>query len=241
MPVMSLEEGSAKENGAENTAVRSRKRKADVAIFLQDPDENVEIMEMTRKKQYANRAHKNSGIPHKSPCKFLPTPEKEDTGPRSLGLTQFLALRFSPISVSPLPHLGWANQDDVWRNMVSKDRNYPRDKNLFEKHPQLQPSMRAILLDWLMEVCEVYKLHRETFYLAQDFFDRFMATQQNIVKNRLQLIGIASLFVAAKLEEIYPPKLCQFAFITDSACTEDEILSMELLIMKVNRTVSLLY
>lgn len=51
-------------------------------------------------------------------------------------------------------------------------------------------------------MCEVYKLHRETFYLAQDFFDRYMATQENIVKTVLQLIGISSLFIAAKLEVI---------------------------------------
>lgn len=50
------------------------------------------------------------------------------------------------------------------------------------------------------QVCEVYKLHRETFYLAQDFFDRYMATQHDIVKTLLQLIGISSLFIAAKLE-----------------------------------------
>lgn len=49
-------------------------------------------------------------------------------------------------------------------------------------------------------MCEVYKLHRETFYLAQDFFDRYMATQQDVVKTLLQLIGISSLFIAAKLE-----------------------------------------
>ncbi|PIO33125.1 hypothetical protein AB205_0045680 [Aquarana catesbeiana] len=84
--------------------------------------------------------------------------------------------------------------------MLHKDRIYPRDKNLFQKHPELQQSMRAILLDWLMEVSEVYKLHRETFYLAQDFFDRFMAIQENVVKSSLQLIGITSLFIAAKLE-----------------------------------------
>uniref|UniRef100_A0A287B9J1 G1/S-specific cyclin-E1 n=1 Tax=Sus scrofa TaxID=9823 RepID=A0A287B9J1_PIG len=72
----------------------------------------------------------------------------------------------------------------------------------------------------------------ETFYLAQDFFDRYMATQQNVVKTLLQLIGISSLFIAAKLEEIYPPKLHQFAYVTDGACSGDEILTMELIIMK---------
>lgn len=52
----------------------------------------------------------------------------------------------------------------------------------------------------LSQVCEVYKLHRETFYLAQDYFDRFMATQTNVFKCTLQLIGISSLFIAAKME-----------------------------------------
>lgn len=35
-------------------------------------------------------------------------------------------------------------------------------------------------------------------------------------------------------QEIYPPKLHQFAYITDGACTEDEIVCMELIIMKVS-------
>lgn len=56
-------------------------------------------------------------------------------------------------------------------------------------NPALQPRMRAILLDWLVEVCEVYKLHRETFYLALDFIDRYLSTTKDMPKTRLQLIG----------------------------------------------------
>ncbi|XP_053304616.1 G1/S-specific cyclin-E1 isoform X2 [Spea bombifrons] len=231
MPVRSSSDGGTKGQAAARPALRSRKRKADVAIFLPDPDEMPEWPEMTRKKQCDHRSPSNSGV-CRNPYLVPPTPEKDDYVPDPSVLPHYRSLRFSPVRASPLPQLGWANHDDVWRNMLNKDRTYTRDKNLFEKHPQLQPSMRAVLLDWLTEVCEVYKLHRETFYLAQDFFDRFMASQENIVKSRLQLIGITCLFVAAKLEEIYPPKLHQFAFITDGACTEDEILSVELLIMK---------
>jgi len=44
--------------------------------------------------------------------------------------------------------------------------------------------------------------------------------------------GITCLFVASKIEEIYPPKLSVFAYVTDGACTEAEIMDMELVVMK---------
>ena len=81
-------------------------------------------------------------------------------------------------------------------------------------------------------MCEVYRLHRETYHLALDLIDRYMATQSDLPKQQLQLIGIASLFIAAKIEEIYPPKLSEFAYVTDGACTESEIMMKELVIMK---------
>ena len=37
--------------------------------------------------------------------------------------------------------------------MLEKDKSYTRDVHVMKKHPHLQPKMRAILLDWLMEVC----------------------------------------------------------------------------------------
>lgn len=36
--------------------------------------------------------------------------------------------------------------------MLEKDKTYTRDVHMMDKHPHLQPKMRAILLDWLMEV-----------------------------------------------------------------------------------------
>ncbi|KAF4793551.1 G1/S-specific cyclin-E1 [Turdus rufiventris] len=209
--------------------MRARKRKADVATFLQDPDEEIAKMELTRKKPCEKQVSWNNI--HEHAHMLIPTPDKDDD-PVRVDYSRFIHLSIVPTRATPLPALGWANRDDVWKNMIRKEETYVRDKFYMQRHPQLQPKMRAILLDWLMEVCEAYKLHRETFYLAQDFFDRFMATQQDVVKTLLQLIGVTSLFIAAKLEEIYPPKLHQFAYVTDGACTEDEIISMELIIMK---------
>ncbi|XP_070500593.1 G1/S-specific cyclin-E [Chironomus tepperi] len=136
--------------------------------------------------------------------------------------------------VCPLPILPWADRESVWKSMVRKDEkaSLSRDVNMFESHPGLQPRMRAILLDWLIEVCEVYKLHRETYYLTVDYLDRYLTAKQNISKNQLQLIGITCLFVASKVEEIYPPKLHEFAYVTDGACSEEDILQQEILILQ---------
>uniref|UniRef100_A0A3Q0RGR3 Cyclin E1 n=1 Tax=Amphilophus citrinellus TaxID=61819 RepID=A0A3Q0RGR3_AMPCI len=214
---------------------RPRKRKADVAIFLQDLDE--EVAEMTKKKQRECELGWSPDAESVSPHRWIPTPEQEECPPVSLisaGLPHYSvnSTCVTPVHCAPLPALCWASKDVVWNNMLEKDKTYTRDIHMMEKHPHLEPKMRAILLDWLMEVSEVYKLHRETYHLAQDYFDRFMATQKNVLKSMLQLIGITCLFIAAKVEEMYPPKVHQFAYVTDEACTEDQILTMEIIIMK---------
>ena len=53
---------------------------------------------------------------------------------------------------SPLPTLSWADSDEVWETMLQKDREYKRDSLYIRKHPSLQPRMRSVLLDWLIEV-----------------------------------------------------------------------------------------
>ncbi|XP_061388459.1 G1/S-specific cyclin-E [Musca vetustissima] len=134
----------------------------------------------------------------------------------------------------PLPALSWANAQDVWQLMCKKDEQASclRNSSMLDHHPGLQPRMRAILLDWLIEVCEVYKLHRETYYLAVDYLDRYLSAQKNVQKTHLQLIGITCLFVAAKVEEIYPPKIGEFAYVTDGACQESDILQHEILLLQ---------
>lgn len=110
--------------------------------------------------------------------------------------------------ICPLPLLKWADREAVWTNMVRKDEkaSLSRDVNMFEQHPGLQPRMRAILLDWLIEVCEVYKLHRETYYLTVDYLDRYVTAKSSISKNQLQLIGITCLFIASKVRILFKDK-----------------------------------
>lgn len=102
---------------------------------------------------------------------------------------------------APLPELSWARKQEMWDLMAKKETGMYRRmgaQTMLQRHPALQARMRAILLDWLIEVCEVYRLHRETFYLAVDFIDRFLAKSSPVPKNRLQLIGITCLSLAPR-------------------------------------------
>lgn len=136
----------------------------------------------------------------------------------------------------PLPLLNWAESAEVWRNMITKEEstNHERNPRLFENQACYLPRMRAILLDWIMEVCEVYKLRRVTYYLAVDYIDRYLTINPDVPKTQLQLVGVTCLFMAAKLEEIYPPKLSEFSYVCDGACTDSEILTFEVLILNVS-------
>lgn len=57
------------------------------------------------------------------------------------------------LSTSPLPQLKWARSADMWWTMRSKDvTKATPEAALRLHHPEILPSMRIILLDWMMEV-----------------------------------------------------------------------------------------
>lgn len=87
-------------------------------------------------------------------------------------------------------------------------------------------SMRSILVDWLVEVAQEYKLVSETLFLAINYIDRFLSSEV-APRRKLQLVGITCMLVAAKYEEIYAPQIEDFCYITDNTYTRDEVLAME--------------
>ena len=43
----------------------------------------------------------------------------------------------------------------------------------------------------------------------------------------MQLVGVAALLIATKYEEIYPPTVKDFIYLTDNTYTKSQILKME--------------
>lgn len=60
----------------------------------------------------------------------------------------------------------------------------------------INSSMRGILVDWLVEVAEEYKLVPDTLYLTISYIDRFLSSKM-VNRQRLQLLGVACMLVAA--------------------------------------------
>ncbi|KAE8718415.1 Cyclin-A2-3 [Hibiscus syriacus] len=92
-------------------------------------------------------------------------------------------------------------------------------------------SMRAILVDWLVEVSEEYKLVPDTLYLTVYLIDRFLS-RNYIERKRLQLLGITCMLIASKYEEICAPRVEEFCFITDNTYVREEVLNMEGQVLK---------
>lgn len=122
--------------------------------------------------------------------------------------------------------------DEIYEYLRKAEGRFKPKVGYMKKQPDITHSMRSILVDWLVEVAEEYKLHRETLFLAVNYIDRFLS-QMSVLRGRLQLVGAASMFLAAKYEEIYPPDVKEFVYITDDTYTQEQVLKMETLILKV--------
>lgn len=86
--------------------------------------------------------------------------------------------------------------------------------------------MRAILVDWLVEVAGEYKMHSDTLFLAVALVDRYLSVRA-VPRGELQLAGVAAMWVAAKYEEIYPPSVDDFCYITDHTYTRAQLVAAE--------------
>lgn len=86
--------------------------------------------------------------------------------------------------------------------------------------------MRAILIDWLVDVHLKFALRDETLYLAINILDRYLEKKE-VSKSKLQLVGTTAMLIASKYEEIRPPLIKDFIYVTDNTYSKSDILLME--------------
>ncbi|KAK6476807.1 G2/mitotic-specific cyclin-B2 [Huso huso] len=96
---------------------------------------------------------------------------------------------------------------------------------------EVNDRMRAILVDWLIQVHSRFQLLQETLYMTIAVLDRFLQVQP-VSRKKLQLVGVTAMLVASKYEEMYAPEIGDFVYITDNAFSKSQIREMEMLILK---------
>ncbi|XP_050757798.1 G2/mitotic-specific cyclin-B3 isoform X1 [Gymnogyps californianus] len=99
-----------------------------------------------------------------------------------------------------------------------------------EKQPDISGDMRAILVDWMVEVQENFELNHETLYLAVKLVDHYLVEVVSM-RDKLQLIGSTAILIASKFEERCPPCVDDFLYICDDAYKREELIAMEMSIL----------
>lgn len=97
---------------------------------------------------------------------------------------------------------------------------------------EINNRMRAIVVNWIIEVHNRFKLLPDTLFLSVILFDRYMSLMPSIEKKRLQLIGVTCLLLACKYEEIFSPEVRDFVCILDHAYEREDLMDQENEVMK---------
>ncbi|KAH8369956.1 hypothetical protein KR093_001597 [Drosophila rubida] len=122
--------------------------------------------------------------------------------------------------------------NDIYDYLYELEEQQPVYPDHLANQVEVSYKMRAVLIDWINEVHLQFHLAAETFHLAVAIIDRYLQVAKDTKRKYLQLVGVTALFIATKYEELFPPAMADFVFITDDTYTAREIRLMELQILK---------
>lgn len=123
--------------------------------------------------------------------------------------------------------------NDIYDYLNSLEEIFAIRENFLDSHKQINHKMRTILIDWINEVQYQYKLEIDTYHMTVSIIDRYLQLVVDTPKKELQLVGVTAMFIASKYEELFPPDIDDFVYITDDTYKKKQILDMEKQIVKV--------
>ncbi|KAK6244355.1 hypothetical protein QUC31_010764 [Theobroma cacao] len=115
--------------------------------------------------------------------------------------------------------------EDIYKFYKSVE-NESRPHDYMHLQTDINEKMRAILIDWLIDVHQKFELSAEALYLTINLIDRFLCVKI-VPRRELQLLGMSAMLIATKYEEIWPPEVNDLVCIADRAYSHEQILIME--------------
>ena len=118
--------------------------------------------------------------------------------------------------------------DDILYNLLKeeKESKFKINPSYFNFQSDINNKMRAILIDWIIDVHLKFNFKQETLYITIFIIDAYLSMKR-IERSNFQLLGVTALFIACKQNEIFFRKINEYAFITDNAYKEEDIKNME--------------
>jgi len=115
---------------------------------------------------------------------------------------------------------------DIYSYLRLLEKSYAVKARYMEGY-LIRPTMRTILVDWLVDVHGRFKMLQETLYLSISIMDAFLQLDSTINRRELQLVGLTAMLIAAKFEETWAPEINDFVYMSDKAYTSKDVLTME--------------
>ncbi|XP_037091085.1 cyclin-A3-2-like [Pollicipes pollicipes] len=105
--------------------------------------------------------------------------------------------------------------EDILHLLLEEERHQLLAADFLAGQESVTPSDRAIIVDWLILVQHYLRLDASTLHLAVSLMDRVLFTDSCALDD-LQLLGLASLWLAAKVEEPRLPTQCPVSSVAEA-------------------------
>jgi len=124
--------------------------------------------------------------------------------------------------------------NEIYSNLLNDEKEllYKPKIGYMDIQKDINEQMRAILIDWIIEVHYRFRLKNETLYQTVWIIDTYLSILP-ILRAKLQLLGITALLISCKSQEVYYPHLNELIDITDGAYIKKELIEMEKHVLKV--------
>jgi len=109
-----------------------------------------------------------------------------------------------------------------------------RESSFLKKH-HINSSSRTKMVNWMMEIFASYSSEPLSFFLAVEIMDNYLQKSKKVFsENELHLIGMVSIYMASKMEDIIPLHMVHIKTkIGHDKFTQNDIIMMERDILNV--------
>lgn len=114
---------------------------------------------------------------------------------------------------------------DIFEYYFKREKQFIA-RDYIDEQPEITRSMRAILIDWIVELQDTLRLNHETIYLSVKIIDHYLS-KAKCSKTLFQLLGCTAVLIASKYDSRLYPQIDAYLHVCDNAYTKEQMIEME--------------